>query len=1160
MRVEFSAAHGSEEPDGVAALAPFEVAMTNASDIATALEHARALVPLRDVDQAVAWLVNHGIDLDVLSKSRPREYAELHSTEALSALPIEHEIAWAGALIRHHSGLVNGHVETVRRFTKALLYGDLQAADSILQASATDRGFSTWLIESTFLLFKKSPEGLKEQKLYRSDVLQRRGRQDAFNVAISFLSERNEYVVSSRLFVERSDKTLAGWPASLDDLKSYMRYLLHGKVPTTADEVGSVLRYSALSSVVDLYEAFIDCAIAALTSQRPEILQSFASEMQSCACSIADHRLAKFMYYRTQNVRWLEGLEGANHTVSDWLLTARREIAPAHVLPETVDDGGLFLALLRAILDPRPEISEEALVLVGQLPMEGILSQALTYMSEVVRAPDNHDMVAAVEGIILNGSTRSYAPAIAQMLGEFTTSSPSASQEDLVRDFIASPHVDARHTIVLKDRMMYARQIERYYGDSATFLAEGYRAGTTSAASVASLDPVAVDELSLDGAVDRNDYPVIEDLAEELVQSPSPRLRRRASRAYARALLAQDKLEAALHVIVTSALSDSSSQRMMPVAEAVEALSPAERTILASNIDVVIIFDLYIRSTSMELGHLRRHAYEDFLATRGVRKPADLRGRHGDIAYDRLIYFLRYICISEVMQMSLAFRSTRDVEDQRIEVLGFLAEIDAPNAAAYQAESNELLLRQTIRSGIRIAETSKIDIDQNAISQWARLNLEEGFERFKALRQTKVQGPAADTPPVTAVSNPEGSAGELFSIPEDEASAIFYTIYRQLMYECAADPKRGLERFLSLRIRHGTLSGQLREPLVANHLITTRTGGGIDYEPNKYWRERLVSLSNPDRDRLDVTLARFSKAYDDFVDHIGNDLVQVRSVEHPDGFFAFEKWLAPSAAREFERRAKAATTFDDFLLLFYKLFWDAVGSSLVEARRVVGNELKARATAMLHGLDDEVTRLRLPGDVSELKNAIVAARTAVMYALDGVAEWLQRSTSLDEPSFTLEQLIEIGYEMVRKIHTEFTPRRVDFIVNSYGRLKLGLKPFSDIFFNIFENIRKHSGDRAEPKLWLHAEDNGSRISVTVSNETGQQRDWVNAQAMVERSRRLIEEGAYHEGMSREGGTGLLKIHRILTERSAHEAEFRFGYTTNCERFVVHFTIDWPARE
>ena len=62
------------------------------------------------------------------------------------------------------------------------------------------------------------------------------------------------------------------------------------------------------------------------------------------------------------------------------------------------------------------------------------------------------------------------------------------------------------------------------------------------------------------------------------------------------------------------------------------------------------------------------------------------------------------------------------------------------------------------------------------------------------------------------------------SLPKNEATDLLFDLVSPVFVECMTNAGYGLDCYLSMRIRHGTLSGQLRGPLEEQKIITQREG------------------------------------------------------------------------------------------------------------------------------------------------------------------------------------------------------------------------------------------------------------------------------------------------------------------------------------------------
>ena len=176
------------------------------------------------------------------------------------------------------------------------------------------------------------------------------------------------------------------------------------------------------------------------------------------------------------------------------------------------------------------------------------------------------------------------------------------------------------------------------------------------------------------------------------------------------------------------------------------------RKTFAGSLSIPFILHLHVTRFADTHSSIRNYAYEDLLAAYGLHRPSELKVHVNKFDRRLLVYYLRYICIPEIMQVSSAFSSSRQLEDERVSVCALLAEIDEVNAKEYEAEIRELTRLQAIKGGVRHLERSKIFVDLNAIRRWADSNIKEDFNRchsLLALNQMKLDSTAHVVPDIT---------------------------------------------------------------------------------------------------------------------------------------------------------------------------------------------------------------------------------------------------------------------------------------------------------------------------------------------------------------------------------------------------------------------------
>jgi len=503
------------------------------------------------------------------------------------------------------------------------------------------------------------------------------------------------------------------------------------------------------------------------------------------------------------------------------------------------------------------------------------------------------------------------------------------------------------------------------------------------------------------------------------------------------------------------------------------------------------------------------------------------------------------------MQKSSVFNGTKELENERLAVLAILVRIDPGHTQSYEAETRKITRDQLIQSAIRDVEQSKVYVDIGAIQKWAEQNLRERFLRYRELRAAGVGAEKESL--LRAIQNAVAGkqiAEELLQLPEDEATDLLVDMVRQLLRQCTSDPIHGLDLYLSMRIRHGTLSGQLRSPLEAEHLITYRAADSNEYMQNKYWADRLNHLDWTTADTIAHKLGAFSAEYDKRIDRIANDFIQIWSSEKPHAWFrisftAFELQLLAS-------NIDAGATFDEFLDQGFGLFWDSLKICLENISKLMDSEIKPAFFSLLENLEKDIHQIAQGKPTFELDSAIRTARTGVMQALDRVDRWFKLPVATTTPVSSFVDLLDVGLRGVTNIHPDFDPvleRDIPELPEMVG----GLTLFSDIFFVIFNNIRLHSGIPNRPRVWVRVGRTENRLQITIENEISEGVFNETSAAKIATIHDRIDRGDYQRSVSSEGRSGLTKLRSLIGSDHTPPLKLDFGFRGTA-KFFVHFEL------
>jgi hypothetical protein len=545
-----------------------------------------------------------------------------------------------------------------------------------------------------------------------------------------------------------------------------------------------------------------------------------------------------------------------------------------------------------------------------------------------------------------------------------------------------------------------------------------------------------------------------------------------------------------------------------------------------------------------------------------LKRPSELRTLASQFALRQLVYYLHYICVPEVMEVSTSFSSSQEVENERLMVCRLLIEIDPANANDYEAELREITRKQVIQGGIRQVEQSKVSLDLEPVRRWAERHLKESFARFQSLvsvANLAASGTVAletDEPEAESrktLANPQTlSEGlqdlgqDLPAVPANEAVSLLINMVSQLLGECYLNPFNGLDCYLSMRIRHGALSGQLRAPLEEERLITQRDSSSEEYLATVFWMHRLEPFGPDIRNGVNERLRSFSRDYDALINSFARDQIQIRSTEREKGLFTAT--VPQERLVLLAHEIDCSTTFDSFVDLCFAVFWESVEASLEDVRQYIDRTVGPEMQALFLSLMTDIEAIDSDFSIPDLNNAIRSSATKAHQALDQVKNWFRQAKPLPPKTYSFKEIVEIGLQQVRRIYHDFAPG----LTIDIGEMPpVGdLTRFSDIFFIIFANIAKHSGIAETPRTKVSAQLTGSLLRIEVENDVALSSITPDVRARVDGIKAVIEKGGYHQAVRSEGGTGLIKL-RNLAVRDQGMVDFGFGED---DTFVVRVVI------
>lgn len=409
------------------------------------------------------------------------------------------------------------------------------------------------------------------------------------------------------------------------------------------------------------------------------------------------------------------------------------------------------------------------------------------------------------------------------------------------------------------------------------------------------------------------------------------------------------------------------------------------------------------------------------------------------------------------MQFSIYFSGSKQLQEERVKICNLLIELDPDNSELYEDELRALVRNSHIQSAVKQLQQSKISIDENEIKRWAEEAFIQDFGRLQELIKSGQRIAGYDFRQSLLEALRSNSLDKsLFEIPESEAGQLLQDMVTQIIREAYLNQENGLDCYLSMRIRHGTLSGQLRNPVEEERLITKKTVEGDAYQLNEYWEDRLIGrLDDVQIRRIMDSLENFSRRFDDKVSYITEELIQIRRNEKENGLFVpiISNVYILDLAHDIEN----GISFREFVERCFVIFWYTVDNDLRNVQNYFSQDVKPEFHEIFTELESNISSFAEDDFVSNLRDASRLCFTKLTSALDRVSEWFELPKPVTEIIFEIDELIEIGLESVKALHSDFNPN-IHKNIKGIPPLKSALNVFSDIFL-LFSKI--YTATRAE---------------------------------------------------------------------------------------------------
>jgi hypothetical protein len=1088
---------------------------------------ARARVEPRRYREILEWqAVMSAAQLLELQHS-PVGYEELGGIYVRAdTVSLENELRWIAERIRIERKRIDAFLEARQEIERSVLGGRVEEAIKAIELVQTALGASIWSVQLRIAL-EHLAGGLERQKQYTAEV-RAVYRHGLLGFTAYHTSVRNEGRTTLAKFLEDIEQRIDRHSKYDDAVKNYLRYRLKSEFAQGDVGLAEVLRVEQSHGIVDTYETFV-AVLQEIARRQPGPIHGNAVVEAIRAIGNDDFRLAKILHLLEPAT--IPALPTRDPRLSDALFSGRLVSAARIVRNErgTVSaDPWRYIYSAFSLAPPRP--SDDAFDVTPQNFVEliarvqsrcdgsdGAWDQATKLSLNVLGLPLAAGLWEFLHQLRRSTPDKPWRPWFIGLHSHLR--GPEDRAWTLGCDVEASPQG-------ITEQVWYEASCPGTVSGTPFRLARA--AGLLEAREFSS----AIDALGPFGE-----------------PWPAP-LRNLRALLLLHAHFAHGDRAKVIALIADEGSRSQSHARFLPVAAALGNYHWSDFKGASGALDAAIALHLLwtVHESSVVASRMR-FATGAALRALGVQRPSDLVAMELDVPRHQLIYFLKNLCVPDILDVTRLFSGTRAILEERQVICAQLIRMDPTRRDDYETEITLTANRLSMDEGHWIVDSTRIHVDSDALIRWAFKTLEEDYSRYRDLERLTIVGPQAFDDVLRELESLPSQRTSF--IPETEADAVLVSLLRRIGEEFLTNAVFGLDFYLSKRVRHQSFIGLIRGPLEFAKLITTRESEATDYHRNEAWLERFTQLDHVALDNIDIALRRFASRFDETLAEAKDAFFHLRNAEKPDGMIVLS--LGDREIRLARGLIQLDLSFQDFLQLAITIMWASVEPSLEAIRRYIDDNLKAQ---LINEFDLVRATVRALAEQDpaflEFDAAMGRGSAEVQVKLDEAAQWFVHADTLSNRRFfSLKQMLEIAVENVLKTQRGYNP---DIRQEASGDLQLqapNLVFIHDVVFTGVGNAQKHSGLKA-PKIDVAVRWNQKASTLTVeviSDCKASLRADKEKRSDVIRS--AIDSGMHPLRTRTEEGSGFAKIAAVVSQ--SERGRLHFGFTEE-GRFKLEVTF------
>ena len=577
-------------------------------------------------------------------------------------------------------------------------------------------------------------------------------------------------------------------------------------------------------------------------------------------------------------------------------------------------------------------------------------------------------------------------------------------------------------------------------------------------------------------------------------------------------------------------------------------LSDAEDKKIPEQLELAVFYSMINAEV-----YKRYLAYKRYLKSIGLKKASEI----SDLSSPMIRYFIGRVVDRGVLTLHVKeFETEEKIVSERIELCKKMFSIT--NEKAFADEITTMIKEQEVKAFSQQVNDSKIHVDVQSL---INSELEQDRVLFETFSRVDEDLETYEQKGVESLLDffQSQSKGKSINVKEDlPAVKLKKILLRQMVLNIRDkflyDPKYGLDKYLSARIRHGTLITQLRNHFLYYSLVTNKKEGG-EYLRISPWTQRpYASLSKDIQERINNRLLAFTEWFDNQLNVIKEEKIQIKTERNSakeEGLFDYSEDLIAALIDEFGDNEYGS--FEAFVHSSIGLLWKWTSKVLQDVRAFFQCFQKDVLEEVSCLKKDIVSLMKSSKKLSNSFNdAITTCLTEFQSDILVVSSWFKPERS-NIRFFTIQQAVDTSLAVINKINQSALSFRTVKINDSAFYSGEFFNSFHDIFHDMLNNILGYEEKRPalKGKGEIEIKNINDQLFIEVSNPIDK-KDIEDLKRIV-KDQKDIPSWIAGGKTRKEGNSGCMKIYSTVMYSLGGENLYENSIQNN--RFIAKIRID-----